>query len=150
MVNIVLVGDYLNKDKEKWLSSMLAEQQLAHLVTVLPFQDPKPFYQLFDVFVLPSRSDTFGLVAVEAMMSGCCTIRADSNGAYDQIDHGINGMIFQMENAAQLGAQLEQVLTDESLRLQLGKRGKEKALANFTNKQMIDNTILVYEELTQM
>ncbi len=84
------------------------------------------------------------------MMSGCCTIQADSNGAYDQIDHGINGMIFQMENAIQLGAQLEQVLTDESLRLQLAKKGKEKALANFTNQQMIDNTLTVYEELTKM
>ncbi|MFD0799556.1 glycosyltransferase family 4 protein [Maribacter chungangensis] len=149
-IHIVLVGDYLNKDKEHWLAAMLAEQEIEHQITVLPFQDPKPFYQLFDVFVLPSRSDTFGLVAVEAMMSGCCTIRADSNGAYDQIDHGINGMIFQMENAAQLGDQLEQILNDEPLRQQMAKKGKKKALENFTNQQMIDNTIAVYEELVRM
>ncbi len=72
-IHIVFVGDYLNKDKEKWLDNMLVEYGLKDRLTVVPFQDPKPFYQLFDVFVLPSRSDTFGLVAVEAMMSGCCT-----------------------------------------------------------------------------
>ncbi|PIB31207.1 hypothetical protein BFP77_02425 [Maribacter sp. 4U21] len=149
-IHLVLVGDYLNKDKEKWLAEMLRKQKLEYCTTVLPFQDPKPLYQLFDVFVLPSRSDTFGLVAVEAMMSGCCTLRADSNGAYDQIDHGINGMIFQMENAPQLGQQLEQVLTDESLRQEMAKKGKQKALINFTNERMIKNTITVYEELIMM
>ncbi|MBQ4915651.1 glycosyltransferase family 4 protein [Maribacter sp. MMG018] len=149
-IHIVLVGDYLNKDKEQWLENMLQENQLQDMVTVLSFQDPKPFYQLFDVFVLPSRSDTFGLVAVEAMMSGCCTIRANSNGAYDQIDDGVNGMIFPMEDAQQLGQKLAQVLSDENLRETLAKKGKEKALANFTHKQMIDNTLKVYEELVSM
>ena len=149
-IHIVLVGDYLNKSKEKWLADMLQEYQLQHMITIVPFQDPKPFYQLFDVFVLPSRSDTFGLVAVEAMMSGCCTLRADSNGAYDQIDDGINGMIFPMEDAQKLGQKLEQVLSDENLRSNLAIKGKEKAVANFTNRQMIDNTLNVYEELIRI
>ena len=149
-IHLVLVGDYLNKSKEKWLDEMLGTYQLNNVVTVVSFQDPKPFYELFDVFVLPSRSDTFGLVAVEAMMSGCCTIRANSNGAYDQIDDGINGMIFPMENALQLGEKLTKVLSDQTFREGLATKGKEKALANFTNRQMVDNTLLVYEELKQM
>ncbi|SIQ78037.1 glycosyltransferase family 4 protein [Maribacter ulvicola] len=149
-MHLVLLGDYLNKDKEKWLDDMLLEQQLKDKVTIVSFQDPKPFYQLFDVFVLPSRSDTFGLVAVEAMMSGCCTIRANSNGAYDQIDDGVNGMIFKMEDAAELGQKLEQVLLDENLRNTFAIRGKEKALKHFTNRQMIDNTLTVYEELMSL
>jgi glycosyltransferase involved in cell wall biosynthesis len=149
-IHIVLVGDYLTDSKVKWLDDMLHENHLEEKVTIVSFQDPKPFYQLFDVFVLPSRSDTFGLVAVEAMMSGCCTIRADSNGAYDQIDDGINGMIFPMEDAPQLGKKLEQVLSDENLRNKLAIKGKEKALAHFTNHQMIENTLTVYEELIRM
>ncbi|SEL71658.1 Glycosyltransferase involved in cell wall bisynthesis [Maribacter orientalis] len=149
-IHIVLVGDYLTKSKVKWLDDMLHEKHLEEKVTIVSFQDPKPFYQLFDVFVLPSRSDTFGLVAVEAMMSGCCTIRADSNGAYDQIDDGINGMIFPMEDASALGQKLTQVLSDEKLRNSLAIKGKEKALSNFTNHQMIKNTLTVYEELIHM
>ena len=149
-IHIVLVGDYLTKSKVKWLDDMLHEKHLEEKVTIVSFQDPKPFYQLFDVFVLPSRSDTFGLVAVEAMMSGCCTIRADSNGAYDQIDEGINGMIFPMEDASALGQKLTQVLSDEKLRNSLAIKGKEKALSNFTNHQMINNTLTVYEELIHM
>ncbi len=137
-IHIVFVGDYLTKDKEKWLDDMLRKYQLKDCLTVVPFQDPKPFYQLFDVFVLPSRSDTFGLVAVEAMMSGCCTIRADSNGAYDQIDHGINGMIFPMEDAQKLAQQLEHVLSDEQLRMQLAQKGRKRKSLGYLYKQAND------------
>ncbi len=59
-------------------------------------------------------------------------------------------MIFPMEDAQKLGQQLEQVLSDENLRVQLAKKGKEKALANFTNHQMINNTLTVYAELIRM
>lgn len=148
-LHIVIVGDYQSKGQEKWLADLLDENQLTEKISVLGFRDPKPYYQLFDVFVLPSRSDTFGLVAVEAMMSGCCTIRSNSNGAYDQIDHGENGLIFPMDDAVQLAAYLEQVLTDESLREKLAENGKQKALANFTTTKMVDNTITVYQELTK-
>ena len=55
-----------------------------------------------------------------------------------------------MEDAQKLAQQLEHVLSDEQLRMQLAQKGKEKALATFTNKQMIDNTLTVYEELIQM
>jgi|GEM_PF-600522 len=146
-LHIVIVGDYQNKDQEAWLTGLLEENGLEKSITVLPFRDPKPYYQIFDVFVLPSRSDTFGLVAVEAMMSGCCTIRSDSNGAYDQILHEKDGMIFPMEDAQELANQLTKVLKDDSLRSQLGIEGKKKALENFTQKVMIDKTLAVYEEL---
>lgn len=146
-LHIVIVGDYQTKGQEKWLADLLNENQLTEKMSVLGFRDPKPYYQLFDVFVLPSRSDTFGLVAVEAMMSGCCTIRSNSNGAYDQIDQGENGLIFPMDDAAKLATYLEQVLTDNSLRERLAKNGKQKALATFTTTKMVDNTLKVYQEL---
>lgn len=149
-LHIVIVGDYQSNGQEKWLADLLRENNLTEKISVLGFRDPKPYYQLFDVFVLPSRSDTFGLVAVEAMMSGCCTIRSNSNGAYDQIDHGENGLIFPMDDAPKLAEHLKQVLTDISFREQLAKNGKQKALANFTTNKMIDNTLKVYQELIDL
>ena len=59
-------------------------------------------------------------------------------------------MIFPMEDAPKLGQKLTQVLSDEKLRNSLAIKGKEKALSNFTNHQMINNTLTVYEELIRM
>lgn len=147
---VVLVGDYQTPKHKPWLDGLLKENNLTGKLKVLGFQDPKPFYQMFDVFVLPSRSDTFGLVAVESMMGGCCTIRSNGNGASDQIEHGVNGMIFPMEDAITLGRQLTEVLTNDSLRKSMAKKGREKALAYFTLEKMTTNTIKVYEELMRL
>ena len=148
-VHIVIVGDYQSENQKEWLDTLLEEKQLTHKINVLGFRDPKAFYQLFDVFVLPSRSDTFGLVAVEAMMSGCCTIRSNSNGANDQIDQGKNGLIFTMENAAELATYIKEIYLNPTLRKEMAKKDKYKALAHFTTSKMVDNTLKVYQELMQ-
>ena len=146
-IHIVLLGDYESNGSKEWFDTFLKDNKLQNQITILSFRDPKPYYQLFDVFVLPSRSDTFGLVAVEAMMGGCCVIRSNSNGAYDQITDGENGFIFPMDDEAALAKLLEQALTDEDLRLKLGVAAKRTALEKFTKKQMINNTLEVYKEL---
>ncbi|MDP2527940.1 glycosyltransferase family 4 protein [Maribacter dokdonensis] len=146
-IHIVLVGDYESNGSKEWFDAFLNEHNLQNQITVLSFRDPKPYYQLFDVFVLPSRSDTFGLVAVEAMMSECCVIRSDSNGAYDQIQHGENGFIFPMDDEVELAKLLEKVLKSEELRNTLGAAAKKTALEKFTKRQMISNTLEVYKEL---
>ncbi|KAA2217468.1 glycosyltransferase family 4 protein [Maribacter flavus] len=149
-VHVIIVGDYQSESQKVWLDAMLREHQLSDKFSVLGFRDPKPFYQLFDVFVLPSRSDTFGLVAVESMMSGCCTIRSNANGAYDQIDPGVDGLIFEMDNAQELALHLENVFLDGAFRSKLAQNGKQKALANFTVAKMVDNTLEIYKELERM
>ncbi|MFT5737775.1 MAG: glycosyltransferase involved in cell wall biosynthesis [Maribacter sp.] len=149
-IHLVLVGHFDDADGEKWLLDLIEQEHLEKKVSVLPFQDPKPVYQMFDVFTLPSRIDTFGLVAVEAMMSGCCTIRANSYGATDQINHGKSGFIYDMEDAKELGKLLHQVINDHALRNTLAVAGKEKALIQFTKDGMVEKTVTVYEELKQL
>ncbi|WP_339654736.1 glycosyltransferase family 4 protein [uncultured Maribacter sp.] len=149
-IHIVLVGDYESKNTDSWLDTFIKANQIENQITILPFRDPKPYYQMFDIFVLASRSDTFGLVAVEAMMSGCCTIRSNANGAYDQIKHGEDGFIFEMDDAKGLASYLDRLLNNEKLRNKLSVNGKQKALTQFTQKAMVDNTLKVYDELLNM
>ncbi|WP_350286185.1 glycosyltransferase family 4 protein [uncultured Croceitalea sp.] len=149
-IQLVLLGDYLTEQNENWVEGLVRDNNLEKIVSIVPFQDPKPFYDLFDILVLPSRSDTFGLVAVEAMMSGCCTIRSDSFGAIDQIDHGQNGFIFKVNDENGLGVLLNQVIANRELRKNIGRKGKEKALNSFTIEKMVHGTIDVYKELLQL
>lgn len=149
-IHFVFLGHYDDKDGQIWLENLISINGLQTKITVLPFQDPKPFYQMFDVFTLPSRAEAFGLVSVEAMMSGCCTIVANSNGAVDQINHGVNGYIFKIDDSKELARLIETVILDEKLRNNIGEAGKVRALKDFTTDTMIENTISVYEELMSM
>ena len=146
-VHLIFLGDYYLDSDKAWLNNHIEQSGISNQITLMPFQDPQPIYQIFDIFVLPSRSDTFGLVAVEAMMSGCCTVRSDSYGAYDQIDHGTDGFIFEMDNHVQLSRILTELLNNPKLRSEIAKKGKAKALENFTIDAMTLNTIEVYKTL---
>ncbi|MDM1063537.1 glycosyltransferase family 4 protein [Empedobacter falsenii] len=145
-VILVILGEG-NKKEEKWLSNLVTENFLENIVIKLPFQDPKPFYDIIDIFVLPSRLEGFPLVAIEAFLSGCCVVRSNVEGAYDQIDDGKTGFLFQNENVDELKDILVKLTIDDKLRMEVTNNGREFALQNFTSDIMAEKTIEVYQKV---
>ncbi|MDX1364921.1 MAG: glycosyltransferase family 4 protein [Arenibacter latericius] len=146
-LQVVFLGDYWLDSDESWLNELIEQSPLKDQISIVPFQDPKPFYELFDIFILPSKYEAFGLVSVEAMMSNCCTIRTDTNGALDQINHGIDGFIFQNGNAKELADILTPLIENKELRDTIAEKGKQKALKNFTIEAMTNKTVAIYNKL---
>ncbi|GGW40793.1 glycosyltransferase family 4 protein [Arenibacter certesii] len=147
-IHIVFLGDYWLEPDEIWLQNIVEKSALKNQISIVPFQDPKPFYEVFDIFVLPSKYEAFGLVSIEAMMSKCCTVRTDTNGALDQIDHDKEGYIFQNGNAKALAAILQPLIENKELRDSIAENGKIKALKNFTIEAMSKKTLAIYNKLT--
>lgn len=146
-VHLVFLGDYWFESDKVWLKEIMDRSILQNSISIVPFQDPKPFYELFHIFVLPSKSEAFGLVSIEAMMSNCCTIRTDTNGALDQIEHGKDGYIFANGNAKELGDILLTVIENKEKRDSIATNGRLKALENFTIEAMTKKTLTIYNKL---
>src|SRR4029434_5064571 len=72
-------------------------------------------YRIADVCVVPSIYEPFGLVALEAMASGCPCIVADTGGLREVVAHGEVGLRFRAGDADSLGEVTERVLADEAL-----------------------------------
>ena len=81
----------------------------------------------FDVVVLTTFEETFGLVLVEAMRSGVTVIGTRAGGVKEIIDEGITGMMFEPGNPEELADCLQNVFQDEEKRLEMSKAGKKKA-----------------------
>jgi glycosyltransferase involved in cell wall biosynthesis len=62
------------------------------------------FYRQADVFVFPSRTDTFGLVMLEAMASGTPVAAFPVSGPIDVVRHGVSGILGDDLRAAALAA----------------------------------------------
>jgi len=99
--------------------------------------------QLMDVNVLASHMDGFGLVLVEAMLSGVPVIGSDFGGIPDVIQHGENGFLFQNGNSELLAKLIKRLLTEEETRQKFIKKGRQIAIEKFT----IEQTISKYENL---
>ncbi len=103
-------------------------------------------YRIADVCVVPSIYEPFGLVALEAMASGCPCIVADTGGLREVVPHGEVGLRFRTRDPDALGLMMERVLTDDGLRERLVAEASEHVLL-FDWNDVARRTAEVYEEL---
>lgn len=145
-IHILFLGSG-TKDGEKWLKNLIAKSPLKNQISKFEFQDPKPFYDVIDIFVLPSRSEPFGLVICEAYLSGCCVIRSDVGAAKDLIKDRKTGFIFKNEGVEELSEIIESLVLNKNLRDKTAKNGRDFALKNFTAEIMTEKTLSVYQKV---
>lgn len=99
----------------------------------------------FDVLVVPSRYEAFGLVALEAMLSGVPVIASQAGGLPEVVDGA--GRLVPCESPDALADAILELLADEGLRSEVVSRGLERAESEFGLQRMIDETRAVYEEV---
>ncbi|MFC3874102.1 glycosyltransferase [Neisseria musculi] len=75
------------------------------------------------------------------MLAGCCVVRSNTGGAYNQIDHGKTGYIFENGNIGQFGQYLHELVADPEKRAGFAAAGRQKALASFTGEVMAKKTL---------
>jgi glycogen(starch) synthase len=73
-------------------------------------------YRIADLCVVPSIYEPFGLVALEAMASGCPCIVADTGGLREVVPNDDVGLRFRSRDPRSLAEMIEQVLSDDALR----------------------------------
>ncbi|MBU0705128.1 MAG: glycosyltransferase [Chloroflexi bacterium] len=108
------------------------------------------FYRGLDVLVVPSRSqpnwvEQFGRVLIEAMACGV-PVLGSTCGEIPQVV-GDAGLIFPENDATALRERLVRLMRDADLWADLSRRGRERALANFTQAHVAAQTVAVYREL---
>ena len=116
----------------------------------IPFGRMPAFLQQLDVLVVPSRTrpnwkEQFGRVLVEAMACGVAVLGSDSG----EIPHVIGdaGLTFPEDNLEILQSQLLQLMQNIETRIEFGKKGRQRVLEQFTQKQIAAQTIQVYREM---
>lgn len=145
-IHILILGDGNVKDID-WLQNLLTSNFMSDITSRFSFQDPKPFYDIIDIFVLPSRLEGFPLVTLEAFLSGCCVIRSNVEGSYDQIEHNKNGFLFENESVEDLSSILLKLIEDDNKRKNVANTGRSYALKKFTSDIMADKTLKVYNKV---
>jgi glycosyltransferase involved in cell wall biosynthesis len=85
------------------------------------------WYHWADVLVLPSVSDTFGLVILEAMAAGLPVIASEASGGPDVVRHGTDGWIVPVRDAAAIATRLDILASSATLVSQMGEAARQQA-----------------------
>jgi len=133
---LVFCGDINNSEYFHSLKELIEEKNLKEEVKFLPFTNKMPeLMNSFDAFIMPSRSETLGLVTIEAMASGKPVIATNGGGVPEIIDHAINGLLFPQEDYNTLAKYMKQVHSDSVLSYNIGKAALEQATSKFDYKR---------------
>jgi glycogen(starch) synthase len=107
-------------------------------------------YRIADLCVVPSIYEPFGLVALEAMASGCPCIVADTGGLREVVPPGERvGLRFNGGDAEHLGVMIERLLVDGDLRDRLVTEASEHVL-RFDWDDIAQRTHTIYSDLAAM
>ena len=105
-------------------------------------------YRIADLCVVPSIYEPFGLVALEAMASGCPCIVADTGGLREIVPEDERvGLRFNGGDPEHLATMVERLLTDDDLRDRLVAEASEHVLS-FDWADVAEQAAAVYEDLT--
>ena len=117
----------------------------------LPPGDPRlvGLLQLADAVVLPSISETFGLVLLEAWAAGTVVISSRTSGATALIEHGENGWLFDLEKPETFHCAIDSTLRDPTIAKQLVARGAELVSAKYNTFVLAGRMKNLYEQLIE-
>lgn len=123
---LVLVGDGNYRKALERQVKLLDIETSVRFVGFRNQSEMPRYYDLCDVFVLPSVLEPWGLVINEVMTAGRAIIASDQVGsAQDLIQQGRNGLIFPAGDLVALTNSLERIITDKKLSQCMGKRSLE-------------------------
>jgi len=128
-----------------WLNHAPTElHHRVHFHGLLPQADLDLAYAEADIFVGPSRYESFGLVFVEAMSRGLPVVALAAPGALDIILPEITGLLTPPEVATALSAALIRLIMDATLRRRLGAAGRGIAESQYSRDTLVKKSLSAY------
>ena len=106
-----------------------------------------PILAGWDIFVLPSLDEGFGVAALEAMAAGLPVIASAAGGLPELVRDGESGLLFPPGKPTELASRLRELINDREKRLSLGLAGRRRAAQHFSVTQMVGKVFAVYDEL---
>ena len=102
------------------------------------------YYSAADVTVIPSRYETFGLVALEALACASPVVASRTGGLACTVQDGSNGLLFKPGDVVGLANSISRLLLDPDYGRRLGKAGHDGAL-RFTWPAVASRMLQVYD-----
>lgn len=134
--NVVFIwageGNELKVAKEKVLDQTK--------VQFLGFRTDVPdLYARADIYFTPAKSETQGIAVVGAMFYELPVIATDNGGTVESVSDGETGFLVDVTNIDQMVARLLQLIDDEKLRIEMGRKGRLRYEQLFTKETWISH-----------
>lgn len=109
--------------------------------------DMAALFASVDAVVLPSYREGLPKGLIEAGASGLPLVTTDVPGCREVVTDGVDGLLVQVRDVTSLARAIARLHDDSGLCQRLGRAARDKALAKFDERIVLDRTLAVYSEL---
>ncbi len=106
------------------------------------------FFQAVDIFVSPSRTESFGLAILEAMASGKAIVATKTKGALELLQDNFSAKLVPIESPLEIAQAVKLFLLDEKMCRTYGENARKTTIEKFNIESMIDKIEKVYSDQT--
>lgn len=146
LIQLLIVGE---GEKRNDIERKIHTCDVANEVT-LPGRIDNAFLRnilpLFDLFVLPSYSETFGIVFLEAMFAGLPVIGIKNEGIYGLAKDGVEALFAEPKNSKDLADKIKLLINNPVLKEEMAKAGQILVKEKYMLSELIQRVIKVYEQ----
>ncbi|HXU08155.1 MAG TPA: glycosyltransferase, partial [Blastocatellia bacterium] len=142
-VRLIMCGDGPERADAEALAEKLNVSESVTFVGKQPQSQVREYLSVSDLLLLPSRSESFGLTALEAMACEVPVIATRVGGIPELVEDGGCGYLFDVGDVDGMAAAALRVINDDGERERLGTRGRQIAVSRFR----VENIIPQYEDL---
>jgi glycosyltransferase involved in cell wall biosynthesis len=142
---LVLAGPEMPNFRRFW--EIYGSRHQVRRLGVLSEAQKRDFYAGIDLFALPSRSDSFGLVLLEAWANGVANVAYRAGGIAALIRPDQDGLLVRCGDIVGLAEAVGRLMDNGPFRHQLGASGRDRARREFRWKDKLDRVRLIYHEL---
>jgi alpha-maltose-1-phosphate synthase len=151
---LVLVGACTDQSYGEQLQRRVRELGLENHVRIiggLPTADSRliGLMQCAELMLLPSLSETFGLVILEAWAAGTPILTSRTSGAQALIEPGRNGALFDLADPASFDVAVRTALRDQEWRRRVAAEGGRQVAAQYDTAVIGAQVKRLYEELIE-
>ncbi|HEY6333804.1 MAG TPA: N-acetyl-alpha-D-glucosaminyl L-malate synthase BshA [Blastocatellia bacterium] len=148
-VKLVMCGDGPERAEAEALASRLGVSDSVLFVGKQPQLVVRQYLSLADLLLLPSQSESFGLVALEAMACEAPVVATRVGGIPEVVADGETGYLFDVGDLDGMAGAAIRIIEDPGLRERMGRRGRELGIGRFSTAEIIPQYEALYGDLTR-
>jgi glycosyltransferase involved in cell wall biosynthesis len=141
----LVIGDGPQATELSHLTRQLDLEGIVHFHSAR--KDTPALNRLLDIFVLPSRMETFSMALLEAMAASRTVVATNVGGTTEVVTHAVDGWLIPPDDPWALSKAILMLLKHPARRAAMGAVAHRKVAAHFTRDRMIQQTLTFYERI---
>ncbi len=148
-IQLVLIGRVTPEFSKFYDALSDVEKRSIHVLGFVEESLKHAYLKEAEVLLLPSRSDSFGIVLLESWLYGRPVIAANAGGIPGVVDNGKNGILVPFGDIHSLANAIRLLSENRDLNHILGENGLQKLRANYTWEVVTDKVLEAYQEVLE-